>query len=187
MDEGERQPDREAREADGRPPMCCTEDHEQEHEGHDDLGEKARGERELPRRVFPVAVRCETPDLEVRLSARNEVERAGGKDCADHLRDDVGGNVAGWEPSACPQAHGDGGIEMAAGDRTERIGGRQDGQTERDRDTRKTDPELRKCPGQHRAAAAAQHEPERAQEFAQKLRRHTHTLPAESMCHHTSC
>jgi hypothetical protein len=60
-------------------------------------------------------------------------------------------------------------IEVAAGDRPERIGAGQHRQAERQRDAGQSDAELRKRRGQHGAAAATEDEPEGAEAFGGKL------------------
>ena len=54
---------------------------------------------------------------------------------------------------------------MTARDRSERVGTREDGQPERQCDPGQADPDVRESGGQHGAAAAAEHEPESADEF----------------------
>ncbi len=61
---------------------------------------------------------------------------------------------------------------MAARDRPERIGAGEDREAECKRDAGEPDPELGKRRGEHRGAAAAEHEPERAEEFSEELCAH---------------
>jgi hypothetical protein len=63
-------------------------------------------------------------------------------------------------------------IEVAARDRPERIGRRQHGQPEGQRDPGQADADLREFGCQHGAAAAAEHEPEGADELGEVFSQH---------------
>src|SRR5690606_34238133 len=96
-----------------------------------------------------------------------ERERRG--DRAEHLRDNGEWNVARVETPARPPAYGDRGIEMTARNMADRIGHGHDRQTESKRDSEQSDTDIGKCGGEDRAAAAAENEPERADELGQTL------------------
>jgi hypothetical protein len=73
----------------------------------------------------------------------------------------------GRETPARPESDGDGRVEVAARDVTERVRARHHGQAERERDAHEGDPHFRESRRQHGAAASAEHEPERSEEFRQ--------------------
>ncbi len=81
---------------------------------------------------------------------------------ADHLGDDVGQHVRGREAAARGQADGDGRVEVAARDVADGVGHRQHGQAEGQGHAEEADPDLGESRGEHGAAAAAEHQPERA-------------------------
>ena len=57
---------------------------------------------------------------------------------------------------------------MPAGNAADRIGHRQHGQAEGERDADEADAEFRKGGGENGAAAAAEHQPERTEKFGEK-------------------
>src|SRR5512144_3377104 len=85
-----------------------------------------------------------------------------------HLGDPVWNDVGRrkWPAWAETQRHCR--IEMAAGDVGERIGHSQEAQAEGKRDTDQSDTQFRKCSSEHGAAAAAEYEPEGAEEFGRQ-------------------
>ena len=123
----------------------------------------------LPGECSPYPFDAKSPRFESRLAARDQIEDAGSDDRADHLRDEVRQQQSSGEASACPQAHGHRGIEVAAGNRTECVGPGQHGETERQRDASEADAERGKCGSQHSASAAAEHQPERSEKFERKV------------------
>lgn len=74
--------------------------------------------------------------------------------------------MRGGETSARPESDPDRGVEESARDRTERANHDEAGETERQREAREADSELRECRGQNSAAAATEYEPERADELS---------------------
>src|SRR3546814_15201336 len=78
-------------------------------------------------------------------------------------------DVARIEAPARPQADGDRRIEMAPRDMADRIDHGHDGQTERQSDAEEADPAVGKARRDHRAAAAADNQPEGADELGQTL------------------
>src|SRR3546814_2758008 len=76
------------------------------------------------------------------------------------LRDDIAGNVPRRKASARPKADRDGGVEMPARDVADGIGHGEDGEAEGQRNANESDPKLRECSGQNRAAAATEYKPE---------------------------
>ncbi len=61
---------------------------------------------------------------------------------------------------------------MSSGNPADGIGHGEDGQAESHGDTDKADAEMRKGGGKHGATAAAEHQPERSEEFSCELSRH---------------
>src|SRR3546814_1905940 len=82
-------------------------------------------------------------------------------------------NVAGIEASARPQANGDRRIEMAAGNMTDRIDHGHHRQAKGQRNAEEADPQIGKARRDHRAAAAAENQPEGADELGQRSDEHT--------------
>ena len=92
---------------------------------------------------------------------------------ARHAGDDLGDPVAGYRlplhPAGQRRAQRDRGIEVAAGDGAERVDAGEYRQPECERDTEEADSD--RCPvghelrGEHRAAAAAEDQPERSDEL----------------------
>jgi hypothetical protein len=78
----------------------------------------------------------------------------------------------GRKPATSPKTHRHGRIEVAAGNRSERVGTGEHGEPERERHTEQPDARCRERGGQHRTAAASQHEPERTEKFCPELCRH---------------
>src|SRR5262249_50068256 len=97
--------------------------------------------------------------------AGDEVEHRRRRDRTQHLRHDVRQEAARRETSAGPEADGDRGVEVAAGDMSDREGHGEHGQAKGERHSHEADAEILECRGDHRAAAAAKYEPERADEF----------------------
>ncbi len=128
-----------AAEARGAVPGRRAEDHDQEDGGQHDLGQQRRLEAEAARRMFAEAVGREAADLGARLAGGDHVEHEGRGDGAEHLGDDVAGQLGGAEAPADHQAHRHGGIEVAPGDRAEGIGAGQHREAEGQRDTDEAD------------------------------------------------
>ena len=82
-------------------------------------------------------------------------------------------SAAGTLPPG-PQTDGHRGIEVAAGDVADGIGHGQHRQAEGQRHAREPDAQFRKAGGEHRAAAATEHQPERAEELGAETMVHFH-------------
>ena len=88
---------------------------------------EAGEEAVLAGRMLAVAVRREAlGEVEAGRAAGDEIQHAGADDRADHLRDDVGDDVLRRKAPAGAKSDRHRGIEMAAGDVTDRIGHRDD-------------------------------------------------------------
>src|SRR3982751_523472 len=117
-------------------------------------------------RMLVIPIRRKTfGDVESGGAARNHVEQRRGGDGAGHLRDDIGQDLSSWKAAAGRKAHRNGGIEMASGDMADGIGHRDDAQSECQRHTDQTDPDLWKRRRDHRAAATCKSQPKRTDPF----------------------
>lgn len=127
--------------------------------------------------MFGVAVRCEPrAQVEAFLSVGDEIQNHR----ADHLRNDIRWQLRGLEPAAAYQPDANGRIEVTTRDMADRECHRQHRQSECQRNAQQTDADLRKRRSQHRAAAAAQHQPECADEFRGTALRKRRSLLASS-------
>ena len=125
-------------------PIRGAQDDHHEHEGHDDLGDRAGQQGVLARRMLTVAIGCEAIlQREPRSTGGNHVEDAGANDSADDLGDEIARQLPGLEAAAHPQAHRHRGIEVGAGDRPDGIGHRQHRETESEGNAQKPDAEYR--------------------------------------------
>jgi len=120
--------------------------------------------------------------VEARLAGGDHIEHEGARDAAEHLRDDVGANLAERMPATGPEADRHRRIEMTAGNVADRVGHRQHGQAERERYAGEADADLRKGRRQHGTAATTEHEPERADEFGCEFLRHGHVRFPSDVC-----
>ena len=93
----------------------------------------------------------------------------GGARCCVYWSEHRGWSRRGRKASTCPQFDRNGGIEVTAGDRSERAGTGGNGESERERNTEQTDSLLRKGSGEDRAAATPEYEPERFDELRRNL------------------
>ena len=140
---------------------------------HHDFGNNACQQRILSGRVLAVAVGGEAAgQAEVRLSTGNQIENARADDRADDLGDDVAQElVRGKRPPAhrptdtaglkCPPEIGPSAYAPV-----------RHGEAERERDAEKADAHAGKRGREHRTPAAAQHQPERTDEFSEEFRSH---------------
>src|SRR5215210_4382911 len=86
-----------------------------EHHRQDDLGEQAREQAILARRVLAVAVGGKAlREIKLGRPACDGVEDGGGYHRADDLGHDVGRDILGWETPARSKADCDSRIEVAA-------------------------------------------------------------------------
>src|SRR6185437_5772583 len=94
---------------------------------------------------------------------------------AEYLRDNVGCEFLTRKAAACPQSEAHGGIDVASGDVPYSIRHRQQRESEGQRHAGEADSEMGKAGGQYRAAASAQHQPERPDEFRSSALREAHS------------
>src|SRR5271155_953134 len=119
--------------------------------------------------MFAVTVGGESSaETEPGLSAGDYIKHSGSHDSADYLRDDVGNDVGALEAIARPQSDRDRRIDVAAGDAADSVDHRQKGQAKGNRHPGKSDAELRKGRGQHRATASAEHQPKGAEKLGRQ-------------------
>ena len=145
-------------------------DHEQEHRRHHHLDDEAARKRIAAGRMLAVAIRGEAGgDFERRNAAGHEVEDAGAGQATEHLGHDVPQRVFRGKPPAGHEARRHGRIQMAARHVAHRRRHRKHGKAERERDADEPDAEVGICRGQHRAAAAAEHEPKGSDRLRQQL------------------
>jgi len=111
-------------------------------------------------------------EIKSRMPGRNHPQDRRTGNAAQHLRDDVTGQLCGLEPTPGPQADRHGRIEVTAGDVANGVGHREHGQTEGEGDPDEADPQLRIRRGQHRGAAAPEHEPRSPDEFRHEFLEH---------------
>ena len=111
-------------------------------------------------------------NVEAGMAAGDQIEDAGAGNAARDLGDDVARQIAGGKTPAGPQAHRNGRIEMTARNMADGEGHGQHGQAEGERHADKSDTQLRESRGQHRRAAAAQHQPCRADELGCQFAHH---------------
>src|SRR5512132_528745 len=88
----------------------------------------------------------------------------------------LGNDVGQRKAPARPQTQGHRRIEMTAGDVGDGIGHGQEAQAEGKRDTDPSDTQFRKRCSEHGAAAAAEYEPERPEEFGRQTFAKRHGL-----------
>src|SRR5262245_37324146 len=88
--------------------------------------------------MFPVAVRGKTGrSVEPGLSAGDEVENTPGDEATQNLGGDVGKQLAARKTPRRPEADRHRGVEMSAGDVGHRVGHRENGEAERQRNAEK--------------------------------------------------
>ena len=95
------------------------------------------------RGVVAVAVGGEAAGDEAGPPGGDEIEHPGAEDPADHLGGNVAGDLVRGEPLAEHEAHGDGGVDMAARDMAQGVDHRDHGQPEGERDPEDPNAELR--------------------------------------------
>jgi len=103
--------------------------------------------------------------IKVGLAGDDQVQHKCRRARAQHLRDDVARQAGRREALAHGQADRHGRVEMAARDRAQRVGTGHHRQAKGQRHAQQANAHARKGGGQHRAAAAAQREPEGAQKL----------------------
>src|SRR5260370_29834421 len=85
--------------------------------GHHHFHDEARDQAVLARRMRLIAVGRKTlGNVEAGSAAANDINQRGRGNGADHLRDDIGGDLPGRKAPACCEARRHRGIEMAAGE-----------------------------------------------------------------------
>ena len=124
--------------------------------------------------MFTETVGCESAfGAEAGLAAGDHIENRRARDAADDLGDDVGNHLRFRMPSADDQPDGDRRIEVAAGDVADGVGHGQHREAEGERDTDEADAQADggladpryETRREDRAAAAAEDEPEGAEEL----------------------
>lgn len=177
MDQGQAEADRDGSEALGRPFVGGSEDDEEEKEGHYDFSDEGRDHRVSAGGMLAKAVRGEAAfGREAFLAARDEVEHRGPGDPAENLGDEVGNHLRLRVTPRDDEPDSDRRIEVASRDVADRVGHRQDGETEGQGYADKTNPELygivtgrEEHRREDRAAAAAEDEPEGAEELGHEF------------------
>src|SRR5260221_9394711 len=112
------------------------------------------------------SVRCEAgTQIEAGVPAGDHIEDAGSGYAPQHLNDDIGNQILRRKSAAEAEAYGYRGIEVTAGDVTDRVSHGQDGEAKRKRDTDEPDAQRRERRRQHGAAAAPKDEPKSTDEF----------------------
>ncbi len=150
----------------GAPPVGGAHDDEQEDAGEKDLGDEAGGHGIAAGGVFAIAIGSKAAGQgKSGLPAGDYIKQARGDDAAKHLRDDVCREVPGGKAFAGAEADGNGRIEMATGDVPNGIGHGQHRQPEGEGNAKPADADLIHTGGQHRAAAAAEDQPESTDEL----------------------
>ena len=131
MNKGKAKTDRKGRETLGRAFVGRPEDDEQEHHGHDHLGDQDGRDGIPADRMFTVSIRGKPlGDVESGLAGRDEIEDPARGNRAEDLRNDIRQQLVRGETAAGPQPDGNRRIEVAAGDVSDGVGHRQHGQTE---------------------------------------------------------
>ena len=92
------------------------------------------------------------------MPARDCEEHACADDPADHLRNHIRHNLAGWKSPTGEQADRHRRIDMASADMTDRVRHREQRQTKSERNTDQPDPNVWRCRGDHRRATSAEHQ-----------------------------
>jgi hypothetical protein len=150
----------------------AEDDHQEEKREHD-FRNKRGDHRVFSRRVIAKSVGGKVADGdESSFVSGNEIENACTCDAAEHLGDDVGDRLRRGMSPADDEAYSDCGIEVAAGDVADGVGHSHYGEAEGQGDADKADAEVdwsrvraEEMSGKHRAAAAAENEPEGAEEL----------------------
>ena len=120
--------------------------------------------------MLPVAIRGEAEgDLERRNAAGHKVQDAGAGQATEHLGHDVPQRVFRGKPSTGDEARRDGRIQVAARHVAHRSRHGEHGEAKRERHADEPDAEVGIRRGQHRAAAAAEHEPKGSDRLRQQL------------------
>ena len=186
MDQGEGEADGQPGESLGRPVIGGSQDDEQEHPSQDDLGGDYRAQRVAAGGMLAESVGRQVARRgKAFLTLGDDVDREAGEQAADHLHNPVARHRFPLDPSRQRRAQGDGGIEVAAGDGSECVDAGEHGQAEGECHAEKADPqrgtvgggELR---GENRAAAAAEDQPECADQLRCQSMKHSwsrHALP----------
>ncbi|KAG1259587.1 hypothetical protein G6F65_015275 [Rhizopus arrhizus] len=185
VDQGQREADRQRREAGRCLAMGGPHDHDQEHRSEHHFAQESGCHAVAPGRQRAVAVAGKCTGL---AAINGEATGTGGdlqqdearQQAAGDLGDDVGHQVLGREAATGPQTDADRRIEMRAGDVAERIGAGHHSQAEGQRHAEESDTQriavTAELGGQHRAAAATQNQPERAEELGGQAFTHAHVL-----------
>ena len=117
-------------------------------------------------------------DFIARLSRRDDQQYESARDGAEHLGHDVRKHFVGRMSATGPQAQGDRRIQVTARDVADRVSHRKHGQAERQRYAGQADPDvdpvLQEDASEHGAAAAAEYEPESADELGREFPGHGH-------------
>ena len=179
MDQGEGQTDRHTGEADGSQAVGGAQDDQQEDEGEHQLGEQSGPEAITTGGVGTPAVGGQgiaATEGEAFTTTGDAVDQATGGEGAQHLGHHVGQHLGTGELASRPEPEGHGGVDVASGDVTDRVGGSQQGETEGEGNAEEA--EAKRVGGgvvigehgsQHGTAAATEHEPEGTDEFGKKL------------------
>src|SRR6476619_4429766 len=104
-------------------------------------------------------------DRESRLPVCDQIEDSGAENTADHLSHDVQRHMRCGKPASGPEADGDRGIEMPAGNRAERVRSREHCQTESERYADESNADFGERRREDRATATAENEPKRTDEL----------------------
>ncbi len=185
MDQGQRQADRQRREASRCLAVGGAHDHDQEHGGQHHFAQEGRRHAVTAGRQRTIAIAGERTGLAAvdgeAAGPRGDLQQdEAGQQATSHLGDDVRHQVLGREAATGPQADADRRIEVRAGDMAERIGAGHHGQAEGERHAEEPDAQriavTAELGGQHRTAAATQNQPERAEEFGGQAFTHAHVL-----------
>ena len=129
-----------------------------------------------------VSVGGKRPHLEIGFAAGNAVQGRAGKNGARQLRHDIRYKICAVKTPAGPESKRDGRVEMAAGNVPHRVGHSQHRKAESQGDAKKADARAGRHVGrQHRAAAAAEYQPERAENF-RKILFHSNSFRGVVVC-----
>src|SRR6266480_2467872 len=116
--------------------------------------------------MCPVAVRCKSlGNIKAWSTTGYDVQHAACNDSAEHLRRDVGRELAGRETTTSPKPDRNRWVEMATRDMADGECHGQHRQTERERNTEQTNADVRKCRSKNCAPAPAKNKPERPEKL----------------------
>ena len=159
-----------------------AEDHDEEDEGRDRLEDEGRHDIIFAEIAGTPAIGAEPAGPARCLAGHDQIEHERADDRAEDLSDHIGDEVTGRHAARDQRAEADGRIDVAAGDRADRIGHCDDGEAERESNAEDADSRRagngRSC--DDCGAAAEEYERECTDELGESLLHFLNPLKCDS-------